>query len=113
MSDEKSLSPGLTLAAEQRRVMIAFAEVIEDYEDESEYATVGYQILKDAIPDMTDEEYRRVTGYDPPNGGCDRYCLRSCCGYCTDCESHHDDSDRDGVCNMGHCHECEHVCEGY
>lgn len=34
----------------------------------------------------------------------------SCCGYCPECESHMGDS-RDEVCNLGHCHECEHNCD--
>lgn len=33
----------------------------------------------------------------------------SCCGYCPDCESHPGD-ERDQVCSLGHCHECEHRC---
>lgn len=39
----------------------------------------------------------------------------SCCNYCSDCETHHEDGDgsTDERCNMGHCHDCEHVCAHY
>jgi hypothetical protein len=36
----------------------------------------------------------------------------SCCGYCSECDSHAGDGD-DERCNMGHCHECDHRCEDY
>ena len=110
MGDEKSLSPELTLALEQRRVVCAFAEIIDEYEDDSEYAVEGYKALKTIMPEMTDELYRSWTGHYPPQDECTGY-PSSCCGYCSDCETHHDDSDRDRVCNMGHCHDCKHVCE--
>jgi hypothetical protein len=108
MSDETSLSP---LEREKRRVMIAFSWYVNDHHDsDSEYAVIGYEVLKGAIPDMTDEEYRRVTGYSPPQSECSGYPL-SCCGYCDECESHHEDVDTDCVCDRGYCHDCEHTCE--
>ena len=33
-----------------------------------------------------------------------------CCGWCPECESHQGDG-RDDVCDQGHCHDCEHVCD--
>jgi hypothetical protein len=37
----------------------------------------------------------------------------ACCGYCPDCERHRDDTERDEVCSMGHCHSCEHECDNW
>lgn len=41
----------------------------------------------------------------------DHHELRACCGYCYECDAHDGGHDRPDVCDMGHCHECEHECE--
>lgn len=34
----------------------------------------------------------------------------SCCGYCSECENHPDGPNGDEVCDLNHCHSCEHNC---
>lgn len=110
MGDEKPVS---ALVTEQRRVMRAFAYVLDDYDSGSEYGQAGYEILKGAIPGLTDSMWREVTGQPPPDSDECRSDPYSCCGYCSECESHHDGAGNDEVCDMGHCHSCEHRCSSY
>jgi hypothetical protein len=109
MSDETSLSP---LEREKRRIMIAFAEIAEEYRGD-DYGPIGYQVLKDAMPELTDTMWRQVTRTNPPDDDSCRYDPYSCCGYCRECESHHEDSSTDSVCDQGYCHSCEHTCDSY
>ena len=43
--------------------------------------------------------------------GCPTEDLSSCCGECPVCDRHDPDHDRPDVCDQGHCHECDHVCD--
>lgn len=48
--------------------------------------------------------------------GCDHNHGTSCCGYCRDCDTHHEE---DGDClsntcrNCGYCADCDHTCSDY
>lgn len=81
--------------AEIERVLNLAWEYADEYSE-------AQRILERAFPSL--DQY---TGCRHRNG-------YTCCGYCPACEEHVESDDRAGeyydVCNMGHCHVCEHEC---
>lgn len=132
-----------TRLGEHRRLTVATGRFLRQYTDP------GYQqgiavILAAALPgvdlgtrgrpDLRDRDCRcnecedlscdgscdRCEDGDCPQCGCSS--AQSCCGWCSDCESHHSDGDsaedrvivvRSGRCHHVYCTDCEHVCDDY
>lgn len=78
--------------------------------DSYEYGTSIYKILVGVFPALTVESFEEATGLRVEEECTEGY---SCCGYCSDCDTHHDDYDgpTNDKCDMGHCHDCRHRCE--
>lgn len=74
--------------------------------DSSDYRDVAYNIMTSAIPEITEQRWRELTG---------QLCTDwyNCCGWCSEHDEHcgRDSADMDRKCDKGHCHDCEHVCD--
>ena len=96
----------VALAAEVSRIVTELGTVIND-RDLTGYIDSAAALLTSLVPHFDREtwvdRYGNYVGTPPCQPD-------DCCGWCSDCETCHGDGD-DEVCNMGHCHECDHVCE--
>jgi len=96
------------LVAEQDRIM----RVIGDYvDDDTSYVQAAYRVMATVAPDLTPQRWYELTGLQ--NGPCEDW--RQCCGWCNGHGQHcgGEDAEKDDVCNMGHCHYCDHNCSDY
>jgi hypothetical protein len=73
----------------------------------SSYADSAIRMLRDLVPGFDEDSWRALDGTLVRTRECD---TSPCCGYCEECETCHGDG-RDDVCNMGHCHGCDHSCD--
>lgn len=108
--------PGVVaaLAVEETRLMIAVRGIHSGYGPS--YANAAWRAIRDALG-ITGARYRQITrdvDTDTEEEDEDEECdyAGSCCGYCSDCDTHHGD-ERDEVCSRGHCHDCDHNCDDY
>lgn len=106
--------PGVVaaLAVEETRLMIAVRGIRNAYG--TSYANAAWRTIRDALG-ITGARYRQITGdegvdTEDEDEECDY--AGSCCGYCVECEEHHG-NERENVCSMGLCHECDHHCDDH
>lgn len=97
------------LVAEQDRIMKVLGEEIDD---ETSYVEAAYRVMATVAPDLTPERWERLTGLSS-TAPC--YGWRNCCGWCSEHGEHcgQDEARNDDVCDHGHCHSCDHLCENY
>lgn len=113
MNDHLDLDPsGLqrirvqdALATERARILTALGTAVADRGDQ-DYLDEITALLRVIWPGFEPETWTDAYG-NAVVVTCSPY---ECCGYCPDCETCHGDG-RDNVCDMGHCHECDHRCD--
>jgi len=117
------------LMSARARLMNVTAQEIMD-RDLRSYVDDAHTLMERIWSDYSESELTNQYGEDPAYDPCDAHCsgcnwcsecdayhnddadLSPCCGFCSSCDRHDSEYATDNeVCDMGHCHECEHHCE--
>lgn len=105
LTERERVAVAVAVDTEYTRIMRAAGTQINTRELSS-FLPQATALLTELVPGFQESTWVDQDGGQVTGRVCNPY---QCCGYCDDCEEHHGDG-REDVCNMGHCHDCNHDC---